>query len=218
MKEGYREYNREKEIAQILLQKNIVQLDPKRGFIFSSGIKSPIYCDNRMLLSYSAERDKIIDGFMHIIAQKAQDFDIIAGVATAGIPWASIIADRLEKPLIYVRSKPKEHGKRNKIEGKIEPGQRVLVIEDLISAGGSSLEAIEGLREAKANVTQCIAIFSYEMQKTKHRFQEAACELIALTGFSVLVQEAKILNIINTQEQEKVYAWQQNPEQWEPEQ
>lgn len=208
------EQNRQQEIARILLEKQAVIINPTKPFTYTSGIKSPIYCDNRALLSFPDARDKIIDAMLHIIAQEVQNFDIIAGVATAGIPWASIIADRLEKPLIYIRAKPKEHGKENLIEGKLEKGQRVLIIEDLVSTGGSSLKAVEAVKQTGARAEHCIAVFSYEMKKAEKGFADAQCHLHTTTEFSQLVKEATIMKRISEQEESIVLEWNQDPENW----
>lgn len=208
------EQRRQQEIARILLEKEAVIINATSPFTYASGIKSPIYCDNRLLLSFPEARDKIIDAMLHIIAQEVQNFDIIAGVATAGIPWASIIADRLEKPLIYIRVKAKEHGRENLIEGGIENGQRVLIIEDLISTGGSSLKAVEAVKETGAMVEYCVAVFSYEMKKAEKGFADAQCKLHTTTKFSQLVKEATIMKRISEQEESIVLEWNQDPENW----
>ena len=208
------EEQRQQEIAKILLEKEAVIISPTKPFTYTSSMKSPIYCDNRALLSFQDARDKIIDAMLHIIGQKVQDFDIIAGVATAGIPWASILADRLEKPLIYVRAKPKEHGRENMIEGKLENGQKVLVIEDLISTGGSSLKAIEAVEQAGGRVEYCIAVFTYEMKKAKEAFARNNCSLLTTTKFSTLVQQATAMRKITQEQEEVMLQWNQDPEKW----
>lgn len=205
---------REQEIARLLLEKNVVVINAKKPFTYASGMKSPIYCDNRMLLSYPNARDKIIDTMIKIIVQQATKFDIIAGVATAGIPWASIIADRLEKPLVYIRSAEKEHGKQNQIEGKIEATQRVLIIEDLVSTGGSSLKAVQAVREAGGIVEHCIAVFTYEMKKATQAFEDAKCKVFTTTTFTTLIKEAAVLKKITKEEEEMVLDWNTDPENW----
>ena len=205
---------KEQEIARILLEKKAVIINPKKPFIYTSGMKSPIYCDNRALLSYPEARDKIVDVMIQLIEQQGEDFDTIAGVATAGIPWASIIADRLKKPLIYVRNKPKEHGKQNQIEGKIESDTRVLVIEDLISTGGSSLNAVQAVRATGAHVKCCIAVFTYELEKAVQTFKDTQCQVFTTTTFTTLVKEATILKKITKEEERIVLEWKTNPETW----
>ncbi|MBI5072966.1 orotate phosphoribosyltransferase [Candidatus Woesearchaeota archaeon] len=205
---------RQQEIARILLEKHAVIINPIKPFTYASGMKSPIYCDNRALLSYPDARDKIVDAMLHIIAQKVQDFDIIAGVATAGIPWASIIADRLEKPLIYVRAKPKEHGRENQIEGRFERGQRVLIIEDHISTGGSSVRAIHPVRDAGGIVECCLAISSYEMAEAEEAFRNANCRLYTGTVFSAIGEEATALGRITEDQKRIVLDWKTDPKGW----
>ncbi|KAI9551193.1 hypothetical protein GHT06_007052 [Daphnia sinensis] len=154
------------EVAKNLLQINAVKLSPQNPFTWASGIKSPIYCDNRITLSYPSVRDFIIQAFVEK-AQKFEPFDIVAGVATAGIPHGALIADRMKKPFIYIREKAKSHGRQNQIEGIIHEGAKVLVIEDLISTGGSSIKAVEAAREAGCEVVGVLAIFSYGFEKAE---------------------------------------------------
>lgn len=204
----------EEAVAKILLKVKAVTLSPKKPYTYASGIKSPIYCDNRMLLSYPDERSKIVDYFIEIIKTNKIKADIIAGTATAGIPWAAWIADKLHKPMVYVRSSQKEHGKGNQIEGKVEQGKRVLLVEDLISTGGSSLEAVQALRNAGVVVEQCVAIFTYELIKAQQRFQEAHCKLITLSNFSKLVDVAVQTKYVTQQQREVVLAWNKDPQNW----
>ena len=177
----------QQEIARLLLEKKAVIVRPEDPFTYSSGIKGPIYCDNRMLLSFPDARDKVIEAFLDIM--KDMEYDAICGVATAGIAWAAILAEKLKKPLLYARAKAKEHGKENKIEGVLMPGQKVVVIEDLISTGGSSINVIYALREAGGVVKDCIAIFTYEMETAKKAFLEAECTLHCATTFTALLIE-----------------------------
>ena len=159
------------EVAKILLDANAVTLRPSQPFTFTSGIKSPIYCDNRLLMSHPKEREIVIKGFLDILKDK--QFDLLAGTATAGIPWCAWLAKELNKPMIFIRSKEKAHGKQNIIEGKLTQGDKVIVIEDLISTGGSSVSAVEAVREAGGIVEDCIAIFTYELEKAINKFKEA---------------------------------------------
>jgi orotate phosphoribosyltransferase len=205
---------REREIAQIQLQTACVLINPTNPFTYASGMKSPMYCDNRALLSYPEARDKIVDMFLYFLAQKVQNFDVIAGVATAGIPWASMLADRLEKPLIYVRDKPKEHGRQNQIEGKFEKEQKIVIIEDHISTGESSLKAIEAVRNAGAIVEHCIAISSWEMQQAAEAFQAAACQLWTGTRFTALVEEAIASGKVSQEEHKRMMDWKEDQKSW----
>ena len=204
----------EKEIAKILLELNAVSLQPTKPFIWASGMKSPIYCDNRLIISDPTKRQVIVDAFVKVIKEKNLQFDIIGGTSTAGIPWAAWIAQKLEKPMIYIRSKPKDHGKENLIEGKLEKGQRVLVIEDLISTGGSSVGACTAVRDHGGIVNDCIAIFTYGFEKAKKAFTKANCQLYALSNFSALAHVASSNGYITEQEYQLILNWSSNPQNW----
>lgn len=202
------------DVATILLKIRAVTLSPREPYTFTSGIKSPIYCDNRLLISYPDLRKKIIDEFISIIQRNHLTFDVVGGTATAGIPHAAWIADRLQKPMIYIRGKSKEHGKKNQIEGKLEKGQTVLVIEDLISTGGSSVGAVEAVREAGGMVHDCCAIFTYEFEKAKKKFTDAECVLYTLTTFSELLTTAVDQKVITPEEEAIAREWNKDPEGW----
>ncbi len=202
----------EKEIAKILLDVGAVSLRPNQPFTFTSGIKSPIYCDNRLLISYPKKRNVIIEAFLSILKEK--EFDTLAGTATAGIPWCSWLAQKLHKPMIYVRGKAKEHGKENLIEGKLEKGRKVIIVEDLVSTGGSSIDAVGAVREAGGIVEDCIAIFTYQLEKAINKFNEARCNLITLTNFSTLVEVAVENEYIKQEEKLIVFSWNKDPENW----
>lgn len=201
-------------IASVLLKREAVALRPSKPFVWASGIRSPIYCDNRILLSYPKARDGIIRGFIALIRKHKIRFDAIAGIATAGIPHAAILADRLNKPLLYVRSAPKAHGKGNQIEGRFEKGSRVLVIEDLVSTGKSSLEAIGALRKAGARVSDCLAIFSYGFPSSQKAFRKAGCRLTTLTGLKELLEVAVVLKKIAPSDLALVRRFSENPGGW----
>lgn len=177
-------------IADRLLEIEAVFLRPNDLFTWASGIKSPIYCDNRVSLSYPAVRDLIRDSFVDLIKQEYPDLDAVAGVATAGIPHASLIADKMQLPMCYVRSSSKEHGRTNQIEGKLKPGSKVVVVEDLISTGGSSLKAVEALREAGFEVLGLVAIFTYNLQKSQDAFNQANVAYSCLSDYDTLVERA----------------------------
>lgn len=206
--------HRSKEIARILLSLKAVSLSPKKPFTFASGIKSPIYCDNRLLISYPKERMLIRDAFLTAIQEHAKDVDVIAGTATAGIPHAAWIADKLQKPMIYIRSSAKQHGKENLIEGKMSQGQKVAVIEDLISTGGSSIAAVKNVKEAGGKVEYCFAIFTYQFPKAAKAFHDEHCKLITLSDFQTLVEEATLLQYITQEEKKMVLEWNAAPEEW----
>lgn len=201
-------------VARILLETEAVMIRPTQPFTYASGIRSPIYCDNRALLSYSDARETIVNAYLDMIKQHGIKYDVLAGVATAGIPWASILADRTQKPLIYIREKPKDHGRRNQIEGRFEPGQKVLIIEDHISTGGSSVRAIQSVREAGGIVEVCLAISSYEMAEAEEAFRDANCTLYTGTVFTAMVQEARALERITVEQEAVVMDWKTDPKGW----
>lgn len=202
------------EVARILLEAKAVMLNPSKPYRFVSGVLSPIYCDNRLLLSYPEMRVKIVESFLEKIRENNLEFEIVAGVATAAIPHAAWIAERLGKPMIYVRSSKKEHGKENLIEGKLEKGKKVIVIEDLVSTGGSSVGAVKAVKEAGGDVVACVAIFTYEMEKAERLFSEAECPLYTLTKFSTLVDVASKNGYMSEEETAKVLEWNKDPQGW----
>lgn len=205
---------RETYIAHILLDLQAVTLSVDKPYTWASGITSPIYCDNRILISHPRERTIIRDAYIQIIQEKHLDYDIIAGVATSGIPHAAFIAEALGKPMIYIRSKQKAHGKTNTIEGHMHPGQRILVIEDLVSTGGSVLTAIEAIRNAGGVVTDCLAIFTYELETAKRAFATAEVQLHTLSSFSPLLEAAITRSYIRETQREHILCWKKNPESW----
>jgi orotate phosphoribosyltransferase len=174
-------------IAQKLLDIKAIKLSPSKPFIWASGAESPIYCDNRMTLSYPAVRNAICEGFVAQIKENYPQAEAIAGVATGGIAHGMLVADRLGLPFVYVRDKPKGHGRENTVEGHLDKNSNVVVIEDLISTGGSSLKAVESLREYGVNVLGLLAIFTYDFQKAADAFDTAACTYHTLTGFKELI-------------------------------
>ncbi len=206
--------NLNQEIAKSLLQINAVKLSPQNPFTWASGIKSPIYCDNRITLSFPIVRNLIINGFVEK-SKAYEPFDIVAGVATAGIPHGALLADRLEKPFIYVREKAKSHGRQNQIEGLITEGARVLVIEDLISTGGSSLKAVETLREAGCVVVGILAIFTYGFEKASTVFKEANCPFDTLSDYDTLIAQAIDNQYVMPEELATLSAWRLSPETWD---
>jgi len=201
-------------IAKILLSKGAVTLNPTQPYEFTSGILSPIYCDNRILISYPDTRKEIVDSFLKILKENNIQFDIVAGVSTSGIPWAAWIAEKLDKPMVYVRIEAKGHGKENKIEGRIEKNKTAIVVEDLISTGGSSLAVADAIKEAGLKVGCCLAIFDYEMEKAKKGFSEKGCSLFSLTDFSTLVKVAVKEKYIKQEEEKLVLDWSKNPDTW----
>ncbi len=174
---------REVEIAKILLESKAVTLRPEKPYRYASGILSPIYCDNRVLISLPEKRKIIIDSFIDLIKSSKIEFDVVAGTATAGIPHAAWIAHKLDKPMIYIRQKTKGHGKENSIEGILTKKDRTIIIEDLISTGGSSVGAVKAVKAKGGIVDACFAIFTYEMKKAKESFREVKCKVHTLTNF-----------------------------------
>ena len=204
------------EVAENLLQINAVKLSPQNPFTWASGIKSPIYCDNRITLYYPSVRDRIIDAFVEKSTQFGA-FDMVAGVATAGIPHGALIADRLKKPFIYIREKAKSHGRQNQIEGMPHgdtEGLKVLIIEDLISTGGSSLKAVEAVREAGMEVVGVLAIFTYGFEKAVSMFREANCRFDTLSNYDILIAQAIENEYIKPEEMETLKDWRLSPETW----
>lgn len=203
-----------REMAEYLLEIKAVVLNAKEPFTWASGLKSPIYCDNRKTLSYPKVRTFIKSAFADVISEDYKDCDVIAGVATAGIPHGVLLADVLNKPFVYVRDKAKGHGLENQIEGKLEKGARVVVIEDLISTGGSSLKAVESLRAAGAEVLGLGAIFTYNFAKSVKAFEEAQCQFFTLSDYPTLLDMAVKLDYIKKEDTQELLKWYQEPEQW----
>lgn len=203
-------------IARILLQINAVALRPQQPFIWTSGIKSPIYCDNRLTMAYPQVRSFIAGAFTEMINREWGQVDVIAGTATAGIPHAAFVAQQMSLPMAYIRSSAKGHGKENQIEGLIQPGQRVIVIEDLISTGGSSVKAAQAVQEAGGEVAGVAAIFTYGFEKAAQVFAEAGFPLRTLTTYDILLETALHHGQITQQEIELVRSWRLDPENWQP--
>ncbi len=203
-----------KEIATYLLQIGAVSLQPNEPFTWSSGIKSPIYCDNRLTLAYPNVRNAIADGLTSLIHTHFPDVEVIAGTATAGIPHAAWVSERLNLPMCYVRSQAKGHGKGKQIEGKIEKGQKVVVVEDLISTGGSSLNAVRALKEADCNVLGVVAIFTYGLEKGKQAFADENVPVYTITDYDTLIETAVELGVVSEQDIATLRKWRENPEEW----
>jgi len=203
-----------KEVAKILLEIKAITLNLEKPYRYVSGILSPIYCDNRILMSFPEAREKIRDFYIKVIEENKLDFEIIGGIATSGIPPAAWIADKLKKPMIYIRKAAKDYGKENLVEGKVEKDQTVLVIEDLCSTGGSSIAGVEGARSAGAVVDHCIAIFSYKLDKCEKGFKDANCTLHTLSDFPTLIQVASETGYITEEEKTKALEWFKNPDGW----
>ena len=188
-----------KEIARDLLKIKAVYLKPEEPFTWASGIQSPIYTDNRVTLAYPETRTLIEDGFVEKIRAEFPDVEVIAGTATAGIPHGAIIADKMNLPFAYIRSKPKDHGAGNQIEGRVAPGQKMVVIEDLISTGGSVLDAIAAAKREGADVIGAAAIFTYELPKADKNFNDAGVKLVTLSNYTELIHLAEQEGYINAE-------------------
>ena len=199
--------NNKRLIASKLLEKGAVKLSPSRSFVWASGIKSPIYCDNRKLLSYPDVRKMVAAEFADIIKQKYPTADVIAGVATGAIAWGILTAEILNKPFIYVRSQQKKHGLGNRIEGDVQENSSCVVIEDLVSTGGSSISAVNALHDANINVKGMLALFSYDLPVSKKNFNAKNCELTTLTNFDILLEEATGREYINDNERKDILNW-----------
>lgn len=206
----------EREVAANLLDIQAVFLRPEEPFTWASGIKSPIYCDNRLVLSYPQKRSIVVDGFVKLIQKEYPDANCLMGTATAGIPWAAMAAEKMNLPMGYVRSSNKTHGKENKIEGKITAGDKVVIVEDLISTGGSVQGVVEALREAGAVVLGVVAIFTYELPKATKTFADLQTPFATLSNYSELIQVALEKNYIKDSDLAKLNAWKQDPndESW----
>lgn len=201
-------------VAEILLNLKAVSLRTNPPYKWASGILSPIYTDNRILISYPKERDFIVDSFLKLLDKNKVRFDGFAGTAAAGIPWASFLALKTKKPMVFVRSHAKDHGRENLIEGIVEKGRKYVVVEDLVSTGGSSINAINALRNAGGAVESCIAIFTYELSKSESGFENARCRLYALTGFTELIGAAAKKKYINSAQKSAIMKWKENPQGW----
>lgn len=207
--------NTEKQIANYLLQIKAIKLEPTNPFTWASGWKSPIYCDNRKTLSYPEIRSFIKEKFSELIKRKYPDVEMIAGVATGAIPQGALVADMLNLPFVYVRATAKSHGLENLVEGEVNPGQKIVVVEDLISTGGSSLKAVEALRaEKNANILGMVAIFSYEFQTAIDNFEKHNCKLDTLSNYSSLIEHALETSYIKESDVEKLKLWRKDPSNW----
>jgi orotate phosphoribosyltransferase len=201
-------------VAEFLLQIKAIKLQPENPFTWASGWKSPIYCDNRKTLSYPAIRTYIRQQYVNAINQDFAKPDVIAGVATGGIAQGALVAQEMGLPFVYVRSEAKKHGLTNMIEGDIENGQSVVVIEDLISTGGSSLKAVEALREKGCNVKGMAAIFTYGFDVAENNFKKADCKVVTLTNYTTLINVALDKGYVSEKDIASLTEWRSNPDTW----
>jgi orotate phosphoribosyltransferase len=201
-------------IAEKLLQVKAVALKPQGFFTWASGWKSPIYCDNRKVLSHPFVRDFIKSELCNVVFEKFEQAELLAGVATAGIPWGAMVSDQLKLPFIYVRPKPKEHGLGNQIEGECKPGQKVVVIEDLVSTGKSSLQAVDALLDKGLNVIGMVSIFTYGFPVAQQEFDKKSIKYYSLTDYSSLLSMASAQGTLTEQELALLESWRNDPAGW----
>ncbi len=204
----------QKNIAELLLQINAIKLNPANPFNWASGWKSPIYCDNRKTLSYPKVRNKIRDEFVNLIKEKYSNAEGIAGVATGAIAIGMLVADAMNLPFIYIRPAAKAHGLGNQIEGAYTSGHKYVVVEDLVSTGGSSLKAVDAMREAGCDVLGMVAIFTYGFNVSEQNFKEKGCTLDTLSNYEILIEQALESGDIKKEQVEILKEWRQNPDTW----
>jgi orotate phosphoribosyltransferase len=202
------------EVAQLLLQINTIKVQPTLPFTWASGWKSPIYCDNRKILSYPHARSIIRDKFVEVISKQYPDAEVIAGVATGAIAHGALVAEKLGLPFIYVRSEPKSHGLENLIEGDLGAGQKVVIVEDLVSTGGSSLKAANAVADFGGIVLGMVAIFTYEFPQAQNNFAKAGLPLTTLSRYQVLIEQALKMGRVTEDEIQKLMQWRQDPANW----
>jgi orotate phosphoribosyltransferase len=205
-----------KKVAEFLLQINAIKLEPKNPFTWASGWQSPIYCDNRIALSYPVIRNYLREQMAKQIEDIYGKPDVIAGVATGAIGLGALVAEQLNLPFVYVRPKPKSHGRQNQIEGRLEPNNTVVVIEDLISTGKSSLQAVDALRSSGAQVKGMLAVFSYNFAIAQENFKQSKVELNTLSNYDYLLKQALESGLINSAEVEMLTEWRIAPQTWKP--
>ncbi len=203
-----------KKTAELLLQINAIKLQPQEPFTWASGWKSPIYCDNRVTLSFPEIRNYLKQNLASFIEEKYGKPDVIAGVATGAIGIGMLVAEQLDLPFIYVRPEAKKHGRKNQIEGIVPEGKSVVVVEDLISTGKSSLNAVKALKEVNANVKGMVAIFNYGFDIASHNFEEAALSLNTLSNYENLLEQALDTDYITKEQQKTLQSWRTNPAEW----
>ncbi len=206
--------NLKKDFAKRLLQVKAIKLQPNNPFTWASGWKSPFYCDNRKTLSYPNLRNYVKLQLTHAIMEHFPEAEAVAGVATGAIPQGALVADTLQLPFVYVRSKPKDHGLENLIEGELKPGMKVVVVEDLISTGGSSLKAVEAIRKNACQVVGMVAAYTYGFPQAQKAFQEAGVELVTLTDYEHVVTTALETGYINENDVELLNDWRKDPANW----
>ncbi|NMM50546.1 orotate phosphoribosyltransferase [Marinigracilibium pacificum] len=203
-----------KKTASELIEVSAVKISPSKPFVWASGWNSPIYCDNRITLSYPNTRTYLKNALVETIRNNFPEVEAIAGVATAGIPQGALVADILDLPFLYIRSKPKGHGMKNMIEGKVDKKQKVVLVEDLVSTGGSSLKAAEALKEAGAEILGMVSIFTYGFEIAENNFKEAGIKLVSLSDYSAMLNEALNRGLVKENELISLKSWRTDPENW----
>lgn len=206
--------NRAKEVAEKLLQINAIRLNIQTPFIWASGWKSPVYCDNRRILSFPVVREFIKSEMSNLVFETFPDAEVLAGVATGGIAHGAMVADQIKLPFAYVRSSAKGHGLGNRIEGVVEKGAKVVVIEDLISTGGSSLDACRALQDAGAEVIGLVAVFTYGFPVAEKAFKDAEIPFYTLSNYPEMIEEAKNKGVVSEDQMVSLAAWRENPSEW----
>ncbi len=206
--------NYSKELAKIALEIGAIKINPEHPFTWASGYKMPIYNDNRLLLGNASHRSIVGDALLNLVKKKNIVVDVVAGTATAGIPHATTLANLMKVPLIYIRPTPKEHGLKNQIEGILKTGQSVLLIEDLISTGGSAIKALSAIKENEGIVNHCACIFNYGFEEAKRNFSQANCHLSSILDFPDLIQYAENINTITSEQKDLLNEWYKSPFNW----
>ncbi|RUT79419.1 orotate phosphoribosyltransferase [Ancylomarina longa] len=206
--------NTAKQVAEYLLQIKAIKLEPTNPFTWASGWKSPIYCDNRKTLSYPEVRTYIKKAFAETVKEKYPEVEVIAGVATGAIAQGALVAEEMNLPMVYIRSSAKTHGMTNLIEGEIKAGQKVVVIEDLISTGGSSLKAVQALREAGCEVLGMVAIFTYGFKTAQDNFTKANCKLDTLSDYNIMIDRAQEIGYVKSGDVDQLKKWRKDPGNW----
>ena len=204
-----------RQTAEQLLQIKAIKLQPEKPFTWASGWRSPIYCDNRISLSYPPVRNFIRENLVKAIREKYGEPNLIAGVATGAIAMGVLIAQEMGLPFVYVRPEAKSHGRKNQIEGQLEQAQNVVVVEDLVSTGGSSLKAVQALRDAGTNVMGMVAVFTYGFPVAEHNFEQADCQLVTLCDYHHLLEEVNSNGFLKNETYQTLQAWRKNPESWQ---
>lgn len=206
--------NRARQIAEKLLQINAIQLNIQNPFTWSSGWKSPVYCDNRRILSFPFTRDVIKSEMSNLIFETFSEAEVLAGVATGGIAHGALVADQIKLPFSYIRSKAKGHGLGNRIEGVIEKGDKVVVVEDLVSTGGSSLEACKAVQEIGADVIGLVSVFTYGFSVSEEAFEKAGIPFYSLSNYPEMIEEAKDRGLVSEEQMTSLSEWRKNPSEW----